>query len=508
MAILTTVASPDRQALGAGRYLPVWTWKVAALGALAIWLFVVGAHHEPWLDESQAWLIARDSSLRQLLVERVRYEGTPGLWHLLLWLCIRLGLPFAGLYLVSVTCALVGAALLLWCAPFPGPLRALLVASYFGAYQYAVVARSYALDLVLLPALASLFACRTKRPIPYGILVGLLANCNAHSFLLAGVLGAEFLLALVYAGRVRAGLAGLAFAAVLGVSALAVAWQPADNAFLDDHGMRMPPLPAGFLFLQDALVDRWAFWSAQRPPFPGVSFSLLLMLPSILLFRRAGTLPLMAALIAVLIGFSALTYSHPWHSGILFLVWIFGLWISWSALGASPTLRNAVIAALAITGVAQATQAARTGIWDIGHPYSGAAQAARTIAGWRAEHPHASIAIAGFKAMAVQPYFSANIFANYQGGAPQPSYIVWKRGEAWRPFATLAEARAAVAGGYDLLLLSTDGIAPDDLVQFERMAGGQGYRVIAAYPDSLEWKGYAFDDDKLILLARADEVIK
>ena len=106
MAILTTVASPDRQAFGARRYLPVSTWKVAALGALTIWLFVVGAHHEPWLDESQAWLIARDSSLGQLLVERVRYEGTPGIWHLLLWLCIRLGLPFAGLYLVSVTCDL------------------------------------------------------------------------------------------------------------------------------------------------------------------------------------------------------------------------------------------------------------------------------------------------------------------------------------------------------------------------------------------------------------------
>ena len=65
-----------------------------------------------------------------------------------------------------------------------------------------------------------------------------------------------------------------------------------------------------------------------------------------------------------------------------------------------------------------------------------------------------------------------------------------------------------MAAGYDLLLLSTDGIAPDDLMQFERMAGGQGYRVLAAYPDSLEWKGYAVDDDKLILLARADEVIK
>ena len=164
-----------------------------------------------------------------------------------------------------------------------------------------------------------------------------------------------------------------------------------------------------------------------------------------------------------------------------------------------------MIAALAITGVAQATQAARTGIWDIGHPLFRRGTSSRTIAGWRAEHPLAPIAVAGFKAMAVQPYFSANIFANYYGGAPQPSYIVWKRGEAWRPFAALAEARAAVAGGYDLLLLSTNGIAPDDLAQFERMAGGQGYRVIAAYPDGWNGRDMPLTTTELILLARKIE---
>ena len=505
MVVLTTLVSPDRKALGGERYLPLWTWKAVTLGALAIWLFAVGAHHEPWLDESQAWLIARDSGLVQLLVERVRYEGTPGLWHLLLWFSMRCGLPFGGLYLIPVACALVSAALLLWWAPFPTPLRALLVASYFGAYQYAVVARSYALDLVLLPALASLFTYRTKRPIAYGILVGLLANCNAHSFLVAGVLGVEWLVALVCTGQLRAGLAGLAVAALLGVSALLVAWQPADNGFLDP-GMGSSPWAAGLLFVHEALVDRLAFWFAQEPSplgqLLGLWLSLLLVYPSILLFRSAGTLPLIAALVLVLIGFSALTYSNVWHSGILFFVWIFGLWISWSTLAASPTLRKAVIAVLAVTGIAQATEAVRSGIWDLHNPYSGAAQAARTIASWRVEHPQARIAVAGFKAMAVQSYFPANIFANYQQGAPRPSYIVWKRGEAWRPFATLPEARAAVAGEYDLVLVSTFDIAPADLVDFEQMAMRQGYRIIAACPGSLEWKGYTREDDSLILLAR------
>jgi len=207
---------------------------------LAGWLLVVGAHHEPWVDESQAWLIARDSSLASLLAERVRYEGTPGLWHLLLWLAIRCGLPFGQLHLVSVGCAVAGMALMLWRAPFPAPLRAGLAASYFGAYQFAVVARSYALDLVLLPALAHAFARRTDRPLLYGVLLGLLANCNAHSFLLAGVLGAEWAWALLRAGRLRAGCAGLVVGAALGLGALLTAWQPADNGFL--HPEQRPPV--------------------------------------------------------------------------------------------------------------------------------------------------------------------------------------------------------------------------------------------------------------------------
>lgn len=32
--------------------------------------------HEPWADEAQSWLIARDSSLSDLFLKRLHYEGT------------------------------------------------------------------------------------------------------------------------------------------------------------------------------------------------------------------------------------------------------------------------------------------------------------------------------------------------------------------------------------------------------------------------------------------------
>ena len=40
-------------------------------------------HHEPWRDEAQAWLLARDLGPVELL-HQLPMEGTPGLWHFLL----------------------------------------------------------------------------------------------------------------------------------------------------------------------------------------------------------------------------------------------------------------------------------------------------------------------------------------------------------------------------------------------------------------------------------------
>lgn len=484
------------------RPLSFLDWKAAALLVFAIWLFVVGAHHEPWFDESQAWLLARDSSLFQLLADRVRYEGTPGLWHLLLWLLIRIGLPFDHLYVVSAVCALAGAALLLWKSPFPTPLRLLLVASYFFAYQFSIVARSYALDLVLIPALAYKFARRTDRPVIYGALVGLLANSNAHSFILAGILGAEWLFALIRMQRIGHAWRGLVVAFALGFLALLVAWPAADNAFRNP-GFRAWPVLASLIFIGEAFADRLTFWSSSEPlileRIYAAIVSLLLLLPSFLLFLRAGTLPLVLATIGGLTGFSVLIYAMPWHSGILFLSWIFSLWIAWPALQASPALKRAVLITSTVVATVQATEATRAGLWDIHHIYSGSAQAARIIAGFRAKHPQARIAAAGFQAIEVQPYFPGNIFSNFHEGASQPSFVKWQRNDG-RLFSPLSEAYAAIAEKYDLLLMSPLGVDPDSLAKLREAAAENGYRDAITCPGNRNWKGYTGRSDTETLI--------
>ena len=52
--------------------------------------------HEPWADEAQSWLLARDAGLIQLWTKLLHYEGTPGLWQTLLHVLIRIGLSLFG----------------------------------------------------------------------------------------------------------------------------------------------------------------------------------------------------------------------------------------------------------------------------------------------------------------------------------------------------------------------------------------------------------------------------
>jgi hypothetical protein len=515
MAIMTAAPASALQPRSLGRHdvrgIVRLTWKPAVLAAFACWVLAVGAHHEAWGDESQAWLLARDSSLADLLFHRIRYEGSPGLWHALLWLCIKAGLPYAQLYLISTLCSIAGAAIILWRAPFPAVLRVAVIASYFFAYQYSVVARSYALDLVLVPALAAVFDRRVERPVAYGVLIGLLANSNAHSCIAAAVLGCEFALALFRTGQWRTwqGTRGLGASAVLGLFAVACAWEPADNGFslLTQHPSA---LLVALSFVNEAFIDRVSVWDTQVPSLidlqDGLKLSLVVLIPSFLLIYRAKMMPLAAALFGYIIGFSTWKYGIAWHAGLVFLLWLFLLWISWPALSTLPVLRYLVPGSLALVCTAQAVEAARSGLWDVANPYSAAPQAAIGIAKWRDLHRDGRIAALGFKTVAVQPFFPSNIFANYRGGASDASYVRWGRVdiELWKPFPSAREWEAISNRGFDLLVASTLRLAPQDLAERSAPVYRAGYQLIARYPGHMQWKGYEWEDDSLLLFARTD----
>jgi hypothetical protein len=480
-----------------------------ALTVFAGLLILVGTHHEPWFDEAQAWLIARENSPWVLVTQGVRYEGTPALWHGLLWLVQRLGLTYAGLWLVSSTLAFAGAWVVLYKSPFSIWMRIGLIFSYFFSYQYAVVARSYAIDLLLLPLIAWRFADRGERPLLYAALLGLLANTNAHSFMLSGVLALEM------AWRLRAKLlardahtwAALSLYGVLTLAAIAQAWPPANiNFIVPKPGDN--PVWNTLVLVTEAFVERGDVFSLSAPTWPwrmvGIGLTLAILAPVALLWAQAKRLGLAAALFGALIAFSALKYGNYWHAGIVFLTFVFCLWISWDRRAELPAWAQRWLAgALAALLAFQVWCAGAAGIRDILTPYSAAGATARALIDHKRRHPGERIAVAGFKGFAVAPWFETNPFANYEGGSPHPAYYLWRRSET--PIPGLGEApwRLTTAGGYDRLLLSTFNVmgwnGPARYIADARRAG---YCPTALFTGAMVWKTYALETDDMMIFDR------
>jgi hypothetical protein len=484
-------------------------WKYCALAIYACWLLVIGAHHEPWFDEAQAWLLARDNGFFDLMVHRVRYEGSPGLWHALLWLVMRAGLPYSGFYLVSAAFAIAGAVVVLWRAPFPPIVRLLVLGSYFFSFQYGVVARSYALDLLFIPLLAACFERRIERPIRYAVLIGILANCNTHSFLLAVLIGIEFAVALTRARfwTDRPATIALLLAAGLGLIALATAWQPADNAYITPDPT--PVLARALNFLRDGFIDSGhPFSSAVITPNDravGAVVSVAVILLTATLLSASSALMIFATTIVVLVGFSAFLYGSSWHSGILLLTWLFAFWVEWPKLATrNGRSRDAAVLMTAVLGV-QAIQGVLTGLWDYRHDFTAAPRVADTIARWRAGHPGGRIVAVGYKPFEAQPYFSSNLFANYHDGRPKPAYAQWDRHEAYRYTygRQIQSFDSALRAHGDLLLTQLDGMTPAILVECLDHARQSGYRPVRFYPAYRVWRSHREGSESILMFERS-----
>jgi hypothetical protein len=131
--------------------------------------------HEPWSDEAQAWVIARDNSVWQILRYRLHYEGSPALWHLLVHCFQLLGGRYSLFDWFGACFAIGGVVVWLRWSPFPLPVRVLLPFTFFLQYQYAVIARGYTLFPLLAFTLCVLYRSR-RNPLWFALVAGLIAN--------------------------------------------------------------------------------------------------------------------------------------------------------------------------------------------------------------------------------------------------------------------------------------------------------------------------------------------
>jgi hypothetical protein len=305
-------------------------------------------------------------------------------------------------------------------------------------------------------------------------------------------------------------LLAIVLAGGLGLLALFSAWQPADNGYIQGlpySGQKVSALATslGAIVgaLRHAFVDRPLFLSLQEAQatdrLMGFGITLVALRASIKLIARASARVAGAAAIGAALLVPIFIYGSPWHSGLIFLFWIFALWICWP-LEANKPPREVSIGVSVILGV-QIMQTVSSGIWDLRNIYSPASDAAVFVQHYRNTHPDARFAGFGFKTFAMQPYFAANQFANYKGGAPKASWIDWRRGEPWNPKPKAADWQRLLEGRPDLIVASLVGFQGDP-GEFMRTARRTGYVVTHQFGGEEIWRGADYEDDSLVIFER------
>ena len=158
--------------------------KKLAVFVLLLYIFllcVVSYYHEPWHDEGQAWLIARDDSIWHLITVTTHYEGHPPLWHFILMLFAKIGVPFElGIKSINIVFCSIAMWLLICKSPLPFYIRYLLPFTYFFFYQYGVVNRTY--SLVMLAVMFAAYYYPSKERHPYKLALALSALCGSMAY--------------------------------------------------------------------------------------------------------------------------------------------------------------------------------------------------------------------------------------------------------------------------------------------------------------------------------------
>ncbi len=290
---------------------------------------------------------------------------------------------------------------------------------------------------------------------------------------------------------------------MFGLAALATAWQPADNNYLQSD-IRSKLWISAIAYFTNAFIDRIPVWNVEEKTvgdvIAGLGLSLLLLRPFLSLVRAGHHRLLTLGVLGTLIGFSILIYSSAWHAGLLFLFWFFLLWVQWDAPISLKTRRDLILAVLAIC-LLQAAETVRAGLWDVKNRYSPGKEAAEALTAYREQHPQSRIVAFGFKAFEVQPWLSGNPFDNYHQRAAHPAYIRWDRHEAWSARVKLPLWQQLLDTKPDLIVASQIDLAARrrDLMP---QACRAGYGVRQKFPAALTWRGFVAEDQTLILFER------
>lgn len=325
---------------------------------------IVMCFHEPWFDEAQSWLIARDSSLTDIISVRPHYEGHPPFWNLLLAIAAKNGVPYEfGIKGIQLVCASLLGAWLIFKSPFKSAssLATFLIPfTYFACFQYGVTSRPYALFcLSLLVAAHYWNSADSKTSSAWKLAISLMFMCLLSVYGIAFAAG--FTIAWIWRvfskninktlnfssilhaikATIASNLARLiswGLIAIFGAANLALAW-PAKNAFATRatiDGNSTIAKCFAFIFVMPSESMFTSFYgdiSMRRMPFDFLPitictiFSLVIWAFAIKIAKRRKLLAVLVIPYLVLT-IVAVRYFTLHHAGLIFVFLLSVLWIS------------------------------------------------------------------------------------------------------------------------------------------------------------------------------------
>lgn len=333
---------------------------------------IVMCFHEPWFDEAQSWLIARDSPIASIFSVRTHYEGHPPFWNLLLALAAKNGVPYEfGIKGIQLVCASLLGVWLIFKSPFKhaSSLATFLIPfTYFVCFQYGVTSRPYALLCLSLLVAAHYWnsadsktssACKLAISLMFMCLLSVYGIAFAAGFTIAWIwrvfskniseacnkaCNKTFNFSAIFhaiKATISLNLARLiswGLIAIFGVANLALAW-PAKNAFATRatiDGNSTIAKCFAFIFVMPSESMFTSFYgdiSMRRMPFDFLPiaictlFSLAIWAFAIRIAKRRKLLAVLVIPYLVLT-IVAVRYFTLHHAGLIFVFLLSVLWIS------------------------------------------------------------------------------------------------------------------------------------------------------------------------------------
>ena len=381
-------------------------WEVLLSILFLAFTLYFSQFHECWADEAQSFLLARDTSLKELFYY-IKFEGTPPLWFLIIKIFILFGGTYSTFYLLPIFFMSLGVLLFETKIEAPWYIKVLLPFSYFIFYQYTIICRSYCLFFPILMLIALVYKERLDKPIRYCLLIYLLMNISLHGLFIAGSLYFLFIIEILKSNKKN----NPKFIILLVIMFLlffitTIITFPDKNCSFDGNGGNS----ISYILSEATIGDKNANINDKMA-------MILYFIIFVYLFYKLDFKEIFKCLVLispVLLILNIITY-QVWHVGIIFLLITFMLIISDQIN--TKFFKNVLFLILFIQVC--------WNIASLSYDYKNAYSASKEVAYYLKEHDIDSKEIygLGYSVTAINPYFDNNIFANYNSSK---SFYWWK----------------------------------------------------------------------------------